>query len=434
MMMDRVHVEPGTVGGDIRIPSSKSIGHRAIICAGLADGVSTIHNVTMSKDMEATIGAMKALGASIECVEEGTLRIIGLRSGTVARDRIVSIDCHESGSTLRFMIPIAAALGIPAQFSGQGRLAERPMDVYYDLFRKQKLRYETQSGGLPLVVLDPLQPGTISVAGNISSQFITGLLLALPLLQQDSVIEVTTPLESIPYVDLTLQVLKNFGITVEHQGYERFQIPGGQRYQARECTVEGDYSQAAFFMAAAAVAGREEGLRLEGLSPFSAQGDRVICEILQSMGTRIVWETSDAVRVYPCEKLRGGRLDVSQCPDLVPILAVLGAYADGTSAIVNAQRLRYKESDRLAAVWEELSAVGVNIEQMEDGLRIAGRPDGGYLGGDAKSWNDHRIAMALAVFALKTRRGVSLEGAGSVAKSWPSFWDDLTMIGGVLHE
>ncbi|MFR2466480.1 3-phosphoshikimate 1-carboxyvinyltransferase [Bianquea renquensis] len=434
MMMDRVHVEPGAVGGAVRIPSSKSIGHRAIICAGLTDGVSTIHNVTMSKDIEATIGAMKALEASIECGKEGALRVVGLRSRTAARDRIVSIDCHESGSTLRFMIPLAAALGIPAQFSGQGRLAERPLDVYYDLFRKQKLRYETQSGGLPLVVLDPLQPGTFSVAGNISSQFITGLLLALPLLQQDSVIEVTAPLESIPYVDLTLQVLRTFGITVEHQGYERFQIPGGQRYEAQECTVEGDYSQAAFFMAAAAVAGKKEGLCLEGLSPCSAQGDRVICDILQSMGARIVWEREDAVKVYPCEKLRGRTLDVSQCPDLVPILAVLGAFAEGTTAIINAQRLRYKESDRLAAVWEELSAVGVNIEQTEDGLRIAGRPNGGYPGGEAKSWNDHRIAMAMAILALKTQGGVSLTGAGSVAKSWPSFWEDLTRIGGVLHE
>ena len=434
MMTDRVHIEPGTVGGAIGIPSSKSIGHRAIICAGLADGGSTIRNVTMSKDIEATIGAMKALGASVECGEEGTLRIAGLSRGTVPRNRVVSIDCQESGSTLRFMIPLAAALGIPARFCGQGRLAERPMDVYYDLFRRQGLRFETQNGGLPLAVLDPLQPGSISVAGNISSQFITGLLLALPLLRQDSVIEVTTPLESIPYVDLTLQVLKTFGVTVEHQGYERFQIPGGQRYQARECTVEGDYSQAAFFMAAAAVAGEKEGLRLEGLSPSSAQGDRAICDILQSMGARLVWETEDAVCVYPCGKLRGRVLDVSQCPDLVPILAVLGAYAEGTTAIVNAQRLRYTESDRLAAVWEELSAVGVDIEQTEDGLRIAGRPDGGYPGGEAKSWNDHRIAMAMAVFALKTQRGVSLEGAGSVAKSWPSFWDDLTMIGGVLHE
>ena len=433
MTMDRVYIEPGTIGGAVRVPSSKSLCHRAIICAGLAEGVSRIVGVTVSKDIEATIGAMSALGASIEMEAPGTLRITGLGGRTIP-DGLVDIGCNESGSTLRFMIPLAAALGIRARFSGRGRLGARPMDVYYDIFRGQGLRFETEDGGLPLTVRDPLRPGTFSVAGNISSQFITGLLLALPLLEGDSVISVTTPLESIPYVDLTLQVLEEFGIHIDNEDYGRFAIPGGQRFAPREYAVEGDYSQAAFFMAAAAIAGENGGLLLEGLSPSSAQGDRVICEILESMGVRIAWEGERAVRVYPCGQIRGRTLDVSQCPDLAPILAVLGAYAQGETRIVNAQRLRYKESDRLAAVSEELTAVGASVAQTEDGLHIAGRSGEGYSGGEVKDWNDHRIPMALAVFALGTRMGVALSGADSVAKSWPSFWEDFRHIGGIVHE
>lgn len=434
MMTERLCIDPGTVGGYIRIPSSKSLCHRAIICAALAEGTSVIRNVTVSKDIEATLNAMELLGAQAHWNED-TLMITG-NGGVSRKEGQTEIFCNESGSTLRFLVPIAAALGVEARFTGAGRLPERPLTSYYEIMEERDFAYHREGERhLPLVIEDPWRSGVFRVAGNISSQFITGLLLALPLLQGESVIELTTELESKPYVDLTLDMMERFGVTVRNEQYHRFVIEGSQTYQAQEYTAEGDYSQAAFLLAAASVAGDEQGLYLTGLNSRSRQGDQVIMDLLSRMGAAMEWTTDGALHVKRAPLLTNVEMDASQCPDLVPIAAVLGALGRGTMRIVHAERLRLKESDRLKAVAAELAKSGVSIEETEDGLCIEGLLEGHvYPGGEADSWNDHRIAMSAAVLALCTEKGIRLSGAGTVEKSWPTFWSDLEHIGGRIHE
>ena len=433
MMMDQVHIQPGTVSGSVRIPSSKSLCHRAIICAALAEGCSEIRNISVSADIEATIQIMKQLGAEAYWKED-VLIVKGVGDQRFHGEN-VDIFCNESGSTLRFIIPIAAVLGVKARYTGAGRLAERPLTSYYEIMEAYGWRYtrEREDRHLPLVIEDPWQAGVFKVAGNISSQFITGLLLALPLLKEDSVIEITTELESRPYVDLTLDMMKQFGVTVQNEGYRRFVIPGGQTYKAQDYTAEGDYSQAAFFLTAGAVTA-DAPLRLLGMNPESHQGDQVILWILKQMGASFFWDTNGDLVIERAKMLRNITVDASQCPDLVPIVAVLGAYSEGTMQIIRAERLRIKESDRLAAVAAELTRNGVFVEETEDGLIIHSHFGKKYPGGEADSWNDHRIAMASAVLALGTETGIRLKGAGSVRKSWPAFWRDFESIGGAIHE
>lgn len=438
MMMDSLKISPGKVSGRIKVPSSKSLCHRAIICASLAQGESRISNISSSVDIEATIEAMKLLGASIEM--RGEELIINGITGSEANSeerKPVFLDCKESGSTLRFLIPIISVLGYNGEYVGQGKLAQRPHQVYYDIFEEQKVAYETKNGGLPLKVSGSLKPGNYRVVGNISSQFISGLLFALPLLEEESIIEVTTPLESKDYVALTLQILKIFGIHVINEGFSKFIIPGGQHYRPCNYYVEGDYSQAAFFMVAAAIAGGHSGVQIEGLNPCSCQGDRVIERILNELGCSMAWEEKEEqiynLSIYPMEDFHNTEIDVSQCPDLVPILSVLGTCGKGTMSIVNGQRLRYKESDRIAAMCTELTRLGACVQETKDGLIIEGGTPP-YGGGNADSWNDHRIAMAIGIFGLLCENGVVLHDPMCVKKSWPDFWKDYTIIGGNINE
>lgn len=406
-------VLPGRLCGELAVPGSKSAGHRTVIAAALAAGESRIGHLTPSKDIDATLHAVEALGAQILSRESDA---VTLRGTAAAPSEIPAIDCGESGSTLRFMIPVALALagGKPVSFTGRGRLMERPLEPYFALFRGKGVLYRLEGGVLR--VQGTLSPGEYRLSGKVSSQFITGLLLALPLLPGDgeSEIVITDSLESKGYVDMTLSVLRQFGVQAENVGgaYTRFRVPAGQRYQAGQFSVEGDYSQAAFFLAYNRAAG-EEAVRLQGLSPDSVQGDKAAAEILS------LYQNSGDITV-----------DASGIPDLIPALAVAAAFRPaGKVVFANAGRLRLKESDRLATTCGLLHSLGAEAEAGEDFLSVTGT--GGLPGGGiADCCNDHRIAMSGAVAAALSENGAVLLGTECVGKSYPAFWEDFVSLGG----
>ena len=409
-------VRPGALRGELTVPGSKSAGHRMVIAAALADGESSLENLTPSRDIAATLHAVQSFGARILSQDGDTVSLRGIRA---LPDRIPLIDCGESGSTLRFMIPVALALsgGKPVSFTGHGRLMERPLQPYFDIFAEKGVSYTLQAG--VLTVEGALSPGEYRLSGKVSSQFVTGLLLALPLLPEgESAIVVTDALESRGYVDMTLSALRQFGVEAENVGgsYTRFRVPAGQRYRPGRFAVEGDYSQAAFFLAHNAAAG-EEAVRLRGLSPDSVQGDRAAAEIL--------------ARYRQAGDLT---VDASGVPDLIPALAAAAAFRpSGRVTFANAGRLRLKESDRISAVRQLLLSLGAEAEEGEDFLTVAGT--GGLPGGGiADCLNDHRIAMSGAVAAALSENGAVLLGTECVDKSYPAFWEDFKKLGGRYQE
>ncbi len=422
--MKTVIIAPTSLDGKIKVPPSKSISHRAIIGAALAKGKACVNNLLLSEDIKATIEGMKALGASIHLEDDSCISIQGIKETGM---QIPTIDCKESGSTLRFLIPVASVIKTPATFTGEGRLGKRPLTPYYDIFSRQNIDYETTHGQLPLKVTGSLKPDDYYIPGDISSQFITGLLYALPLLDGDSTIHITTELESKGYIDLTLDVLKHYSIQIHHENYKTFKIKGNQSYVSQDYTVEGDYSQAAFWIVAGLI---DNGLTIEGMRLDSGQGDRMILDIVKQMGGKIV-EEEHAIHILP-SVTHGIEIDASQCPDLVPILSVLAAVSKGTTKIINAARLRIKESDRLASTTSELNKLGAEIIEAADSLTIHGKDH--LKGGIVDSWNDHRIAMALAVASIRCTDQVKITNSDTVKKSYPTFWEDFKKLGGEIDE
>ena len=425
--MTNIEIKPSPLKGEIRVPPSKSMSHRAIICSSLSQGVSIIDNIILSDDILASLEAMKSFGVEIgisELDENGIckLTIVGRGKLKLTNNQI---DCKESGSTLRFLIPMAGLLGERITYIGRGKLLERPLDTYYEIFEDQGISYINDNGKLPLSIEGELKPGTFRVKGNISSQFITGLLFVLPLLKGDSKIIITTDLESRGYVDLTLDMLKKFSIKVENKDYRKFYIRGNQKYKARNYRVEGDFSQSAFFIVAGLLG---EEIICKGLNMDSLQGDKVILDIVRDMGGNIAME-NNFIKISK-SNTKAMTIDVAQCPDLVPILAVLGGLSKGRTRIINAQRLRIKESDRLKAIATELNKLGANIRELEDGLEIDGVEE--LEGGRVSSWNDHRIAMALAIASIKCKSPLIIENSGAVEKSYPNFWKDFVKLGGMI--
>lgn len=405
------------------VPPSKSISHRAIICAGLSEGVSNIENIALSQDIAATCAAMKNFGAEIE-ERKNSLTIKGSEGLNI---KYHDIDCSESGSTLRFLVPLAAAAGEKVTFTGRGRLIERPMQPYYDIFDMQKIKYIDAGGKLPLTVDGKLSPGDFKIKGNISSQFISGLLFALPLLDGDSRIVITDGLESRPYVDLTLDALKRFGISVESNDYKEFNIRGNQRYKALDLRIEGDFSQAAFWLSAGTLG---SDVVCSGLNMDSLQGDKKILNIIESMGGNIFIK-GDKIKANPSQT-SGVIVDASQIPDLVPVIAVLAALSKGTTKIINAERLRFKESDRLHSISCGLNIIGADIREQEDGLIIKGKDM--LEGGSVDSLNDHRIAMAMAAASTRCKNPLIIKNGDCVKKSYPDFWNDFRNLGGKADE
>lgn len=421
--LKQVTIKPSKLNGGVEIPSSKSICHRAVICGGLSRGVSRIGNVNFSQDIDATSEAMKSFGVGVE-KRGNSLKIFGAGELEVVKE---NVNCSESGSTLRFLIPISALTGKKVVFSGRGELVNRPLDPYYKIFDGKNIYYRNEGGKLPLTIEGKLKPGEYRISGDVSSQFISGLLFALPMLDGDSKITLTTELESKPYVDLTVDMLKKFSVNVDNIGYKEFLIKGNQKYSAVDCNVEGDFSQAAFWLVAGTLGADVE---CRGLNMTSLQGDKAILDIIKGMGGKMEYE-GDAIKALP-SKTKGIVFDASECPDLVPVVTVLGSLSEGTTKIVNASRLRIKECDRLKAICTELNKIGAEIEEMEDGLTIRGRKQ--LKGGKTHSWGDHRIAMSLAVASIRCNEPLVIEDSSSVNKSYPDFWKHFSMLGGILSE
>ncbi len=406
-------ITPTKLHGAVTPPPSKSQAHRVLIAAALAEGDSLVRNVAHSRDIDATLRCLEALGASFEETPEGLI-VHGMGANVMSPMRRMAyphLDCGESGSTLRFLIPVALAVRGGGIFTGGGRLMERPLGPYFDIFKEKGISYELKDG--ELTVGGVLEPGEYRLPGNVSSQFFSGLLFALPLLGGPSAVIPTTELESEGYITMTCRAMDAFGVLTAATmslppQYHTF---GNQTYRAAEVTVEADWSQAAFWYAARSLGNAVE---VSGLDVNSIQGDRAIVNWFVSLS-----------------KPGDVEIDVSQCPDLVPALAVMAAVRQGTTRIVNAARLRLKESDRLTATAAMLNALGGKAEELPDGLVIHGVPS--LRGGTVDACSDHRIAMAAAIAATRCDGPVTVLGAECVAKSYPNFWEEYERLGGKLE-
>ena len=403
------------LSGTIPAIASKSDAHRLLILAALSQGETRLSMEQRSEDIDATIDCLRALGSLIEVLPDGVLV-----RGIEQPNENPLLDCGESGSTFRFLLPVAAALCDSVRFIGSGRLPERPIGELMNVMLTHGVAFSAER--LPFSTSGRLAGGAFSLPGNVSSQYLTGLLLALPLVAQDSTISLTTRLESAAYVDITLHALKRFGVRVSVENGV-YAVSGGQTLQSPgECRVDGDWSNAAFFLAAGAMG---KPVTLTGLHLDSPQGDKAILDALLKFGA-LVETAEDTVTVSPAN-LIGCTIDVSETPDLLPILAVLGAGASGETRLVNAARLRLKESDRLASVSAMLRALGGRVEEQPDALVITG---GRLVGGTVESCRDHRIAMSAAIASILCESSVTILGADAVKKSYPAFYHDLNQLGG----
>lgn len=448
---DAVRLRSAALTGTITAVDAKSYAHRLLMAAALADVPTRIRCRTRSADILATVRVMRALGTEIEDLGEAFLvRPIGMclaEKNLRAEDQPeVTLDCGESGTTERFILPIVAALGRRSAITGAGRLAERPLSPLSDVLRAAGVSI-SEEGVFPLHVAGRIGVGDYAIAGNVSSQFVGGLLYALSLQPRESgsravvsTLELTGTVESAPYIRMTVEVLRAFGVEVEPSLDERKYVvrgadASGLLVSPGAAQVEGDWSNAAFWLVAGAVGGIGtkgiSDITVTGLKPDSAQGDRAVAAILERMGAE-VRVAGDAVTVRPPEngRLHGLTVDAAQIPDLVPVLSVAAACAEGVTTFVNAGRLRIKESDRLATTAAMLRSLGVEVTEGETTLTVAGRAGRPLTGGTVSGANDHRIVMAAAVAATVASGPVVIEGARAARKSYPDFFRDYAALGG----
>ena len=412
-----VTLKPTALGGRIQSIPSKSHAHRLIICASLADAPTRLVCPSTSRDIEATAECMRALGARIERTEDG-YDITPIDKG--ARPTHSHLECGESGSTLRFLLPVCAALGGEFDFVMQGRLPERPLSPLYEILCEGGVAL-SEAGTNPLRMRGKLTKTHFSIKANVSSQYISGLLFASPLIAERCTLTLTTKPESTGYVDMTVAAMREFGISVDidaSEGLPVYTVSGSYTTPASEITAEGDWSNAAFWLCAGALG--SSAVTVEGLRADSLQPDRAIIDILRSFGAKID-EGENTYTVHP-SRLRCATVDVSQCPDLAPVISVVAACAEGKSEIVGGARLRLKESDRIASVCEMIRALGGSAGEREDGMLISGT---GLSGGVVDSARDHRIAMAAAVAITQSSNDITILGAEATEKSYPSFFEDL---------
>ena len=407
--------------GAVSSPPSKAYTHRMLIAASLSNGASKIFNPLVSDDTQATLEAVKALGAETE-LQENYWTIHGQES---LKTPSHPIDCRESGSTLRFMIPVAALAPGPSTFLFGASFERRPVAPLLESLKELGVESAVQRNGSSVMVHGGgIRGGKTSIKGDVSSQFISGLLFASPKAKEDTEITVTTPLESKSYVEMTLEVIVKHGLEgAVNPDLSRLWIPSNQNYIPSDHTVPGDFSSAAFLLAAAAVTSSK--VTVKNLTYQTSQGDREILGILQEMGASVK-VGDDSVEVE-CDKLVGVDIDAKDIPDLVPVCAVLACYAEGHSEIYNAKRLRYKESDRLDSISTELKKMGATIIVNEDGLTINGGCP--LHGATIDPHNDHRIAMACAVAALGAKGETKIQDVECINKSYPQFFSDLRVLG-----
>lgn len=411
----KVRLDLKNMKGSVDAIASKSDAHRTLIAAALADKETLLLLNSTSDDIKATAECLRAAGAVIE--ETGT----NLKVTPVKKTDTALFDCKESGSTIRFLMPVAAALGINSVFTGEGRLPERPQSPLLHQLNEHGVTVSAD-GEFPINLSGQLKSGVFTLPGNISSQFITGLLFALPLLNGNSEIKLIPPVESKPYINMTISTLKKFSVEITEKGNSYF-VKGNQRYISPEkIKIDGDWSNGAFF----AAFGAFSDIKINGLYRDSVQGDKHVTDIIKNMGADV--DLSDSWLHVKKNKLHGTEIDAKNIPDLVPVLATLAVFAEGTTRIYNAERLRIKESDRLATVSELIRLAGGDVTELADGLII----NGGKKIKDrftVNAYNDHRLVMAAAI--LSSHAEVTVENAQTVSKSYPLFFEDLTRLGGI---
>lgn len=411
----KVKVYPGFASGQISVPPSKSLLHRAIISACLAKGKSVVKNIVLSEDIKATIEAFKRLGIKIQ-KEENSLIIYGKGDLSFVGDE--TINCNESGSTIRFIIPIFTnSKGI--KITGKSSLLKRPLSIYEELFKKNNLTFERKTSNIFLK--GELPHGVFEVAGNVSSQFISGLMFALPLKTNDSIIKIIGNLESKRYVDMTIFVLSKFGIEIT-QYEDSYYIKGNQKYKNTNYIVESDFSQLAFFAVAGTINGE---IKINNVNLDSLQPDKEIINIIRKMEGKIHKDKGSLI--FSKTQTIGIDIDVSQSPDIAPILSILGGLSLGQTNILNAKRLRIKETDRLKATNDILKKLGVRSQIYQDSLIILGQKH--FNSNTFNSYNDHRMVMSLAIAALRANKPIIINRAEAINKSYPHFFEDLQSLG-----
>ena len=415
-------VTPSKLNGTVKAIASKSCAHRLLICAALSDGKTTVECAESSEDIDATIRCLTALGAKIARTKGG-FDVTPLDRAQVPKRAV--LDCGESGSTLRFLLPVACALGAGSVFKLGGRLPQRPMTALCDALSAHGCAFCAE--GDTLEASGTLTGGVFTLPGNVSSQYVSGLLFALPLTENGGTITLTGEIESKNYISMTVDALSRFGVAAESTD-GGFNVSAGGFKSPANVSVEGDWSNAAFWLCAAAMgAGKIE---CRGLNFASLQGDREILSVLSRFGARV--EVSGDTAVAAPAALHGIEVDAKNIPDLVPAIAATAATAEGETVIKNAARLRIKESDRLRSVSETLNALGADIRETEDGLVIHGKPT--LRGGDIDACKDHRIAMMAAIAAVRCEKTVRIRGAEAVRKSYPAFFEDFVSLGGKVRK
>ena len=404
--------------GELSPPPSKSVLHRYIIASSLAKGISKIENISFSEDIIATIEAMKKLGAKIE-QKENYLLIDGSDTFKNLNENI-EIDCNESGSTLRFLFPLSIVEENKVLFKGRGKLFKRPMTPYFENFEKYKIKHSYIDEN-KILLEGQLKSGIYEIDGNISSQFITGLLFSLPLLEGESKIIINGKLESSNYIDISLECLSKFGIKIINNSYQKFIIEGNQSYKVGNYHTEADYSQAAFFLVANAIGSK---IKINDLNENSLQGDKKIIDYISEIDN---WNSKDTLV-----------LDGSETPDIIPILSLKAAVSGKKIEIVNIERLRIKESDRLKATVEELSKLNFDLIEKKDSILINSRENFEVNKNEKvvslSAHSDHRIAMMIAIAATCYDGEILLDNLDCVKKSYPNFWEVFLSLGGKVYE
>jgi 3-phosphoshikimate 1-carboxyvinyltransferase len=413
------YVEPSGIKGEIKAPASKSMTQRAIAAALLADGQSIIHNPSYCDDSLAAMSIAVGLGARLE-PQPGELKINA--SGVLKESKL---NCGESGLAIRMFSPIAALYPAEITMVGANSLKKRPMSMIEEALTQLGVKCSSTGGFLPLTIQGPITGGKIEIDGSISSQLLTGLLMALPLAETDSEIKVKN-LKSKPYIDMTIQILRSFGIVVYNNDYKLFQIPGKQKYIPQSYTVEGDWSGGAFLLVAGAINGE---LTVKGLRTDSMQSDMLILNALEKAGAKIRF-SENHIEISKSE-LKSFEFDATESPDLFPPLVALASYCEGITNIRGVSRLIYKESDRAATLRDEFEKMNIKIEIIDDLMSVTGGQPGGAR---VESHDDHRIAMAAAVAALGATGRVYIRDSQCVAKSYPVFFEDLRSLGALIHE
>lgn len=421
-----VTIQPSEIKGTIQAPASKSSMQRGCAAALLANGTTIIRNPGHSNDDKAALGMINDLGAVVEKLEDGSLKVTSKGVHPIQQ----AVTCGESGLGIRMFTPIISLYNKRITILGEGSLVNRPMDFFDEILPQLGVEVVTREGKLPLKVEGPLQPKNITIDGSLSSQFLTGLLMAYAAAGAKDVTITVNNLKSKPYIDLTLQVMKQFGWEVENRNYEAFHFTGtttNNKQQTTTYTVEGDWSGAAFLLVTGAIAGK---ITVKGLDVQSTQADRAVLQALQACGASMSIQP-EQIEIGPAS-LNAFQFDATECPDLFPPLVALAAYCQGTTVIEGVTRLTHKESNRALTLQEEFGKMGISIELQDDLMLIKG--GGGVKGASVHSHHDHRIAMACAVAALKATGETVISEAQAVSKSYPDFYEHIQSLGAVVEK